>query len=73
MTNQDILDALAMLEEYFLYRSRDPKDLGPENADALHALHGLVNSALLRYHDITGLPVSGDVTGLQLLRASRAD
>lgn len=73
MTNQEVVESLALLEEFFHHRSLDPKDLGGENRDGLWAISGLMKSALIHFHDITGLNISGDVTGIQLVRAARVE
>lgn len=72
MTNQEAMNALSMLEEFFFCRSMDPKDLGSENADGLRAISGAMKTALFRFHTMTGLNVE-DVTGIQFVPAARAD
>ena len=58
MSNQEILNILSTLESEFYYRIDEYKRDDSLTLDDYEEMHQLIDSALVRWHRITGLKIT---------------
>lgn len=51
--NQEIFNTLSELEEFFLYKARNPEELEPF-AGILHEMHTAAKTLVCQWHNLTG-------------------
>ncbi len=54
MNNQDVLNMLSELEEYFYYLKQNPEGL---NYSDVEKIHDAINKSLVDWHRLTGLTI----------------
>ena len=56
MNNQEVMNALSDIEEFFFYKKNNPMELSSCEAD-LKQMHADIKALLEKWHKITGLRI----------------